>query len=91
MICLIWEICCPNRITRLAKLAGIKAQIGYNRWPGGYGGRPSGRCRHHAGPAQFDVETHDRVWRRIAGWCLQSRKTTDIVLQALLMACDADS
>ena len=40
---------------------------------------------------QFDVETHDRVWRRIAGWCLQSRKTTDIVLQALLMACDADS
>ena len=34
------EQCSPNRIARLARLAGIKAQIGYKRRPGGYGGKP---------------------------------------------------
>jgi putative transposase len=28
------ETCCPNRVARLATLAGIKAQIGYKRRPG---------------------------------------------------------
>lgn len=28
-----------NRIARLTKLAGIKAQIGYKRRPGSYGGK----------------------------------------------------
>lgn len=31
------ETSCANRIARLAKLAGIKAQIGYKRRPGSYG------------------------------------------------------
>jgi putative transposase len=35
------EKCCPNRIARLAKEAGIKAQIGYRRRPGTYGGKPA--------------------------------------------------
>ena len=35
------ETICPNRVARLTKLAGIKAQIGYKRQPGSYGGRPS--------------------------------------------------
>jgi HTH-like domain len=35
------ETCCPNRVARLARLAGIRAQIGYKRKPGSYGGRPS--------------------------------------------------
>jgi putative transposase len=35
------ETCCPNRVARLAKLAGIKAQIGYKRRPGMYGGKSS--------------------------------------------------
>lgn len=35
------EIRCPNRVARLTRLAGIKAQIGYKRRPGIYGGRPS--------------------------------------------------
>ena len=35
------ETCCPNRVARLAGLAGIKTQIGYKRRPGIYGGRPS--------------------------------------------------
>jgi len=28
------ETCCPNRVARLARLAGISAQIGYKRRPG---------------------------------------------------------
>ena len=35
------DICCPNRVARLARLAGIKAQIGYRRRSGKYGGKPS--------------------------------------------------
>ncbi len=27
------ETCCPNRVARLARLAGIRAQIGYKRRP----------------------------------------------------------
>src|SRR5690606_41949682 len=35
------ETCCPNRVARLASLAGIKARIGYKRRPGSYGGKSS--------------------------------------------------
>ena len=35
------ESICPNRVSRLAQLAGIRAQIGYRRRPGSYGGKPS--------------------------------------------------
>jgi putative transposase len=28
------EMCCPNRVARLTRLAGIKAEIGYKRRPG---------------------------------------------------------
>ncbi|CUH63569.1 putative transposase OrfB [Thalassovita gelatinovora] len=31
------ETSCPNRIARLARLAGVQAQIGYKRRPGTYG------------------------------------------------------
>jgi len=99
----------PNRVARLAKLAGIKAQIGYKRRPGSYGGRPS-MIVDNTLDRQFDVDVPDRVWvtdityirtlegfaylavvidlysRRIVGWSMQSRQTTDVVLQALLMA-----
>ena len=35
------EMCCPNRVARLTRLAGSTAQIGYKRRPGIYGGRPA--------------------------------------------------
>jgi putative transposase len=103
------ETCCPNRVARLARLAGIKAQIGYRRRPGTYGGKPSVVVDNTL-DRQFDVEAPDRVWvtdityirtlegfsylavvidlysRRVVGWSMQSRQTTDVVLQALLMA-----
>jgi len=103
------ETCCPNRVARLAKLAGINAEIGYKRRPGSYGGKPS-LVVDNTLNRQFDVGTPDKVWvtdityirtlegfvylavvinlysRRVVGWSVQSRQTTDVVLQALLMA-----
>ena len=35
------ETCSPNRVARLTRLAGIRAQVGYKRRPGSYGGKPS--------------------------------------------------
>lgn len=103
------ETCCPNRVARLARLAGIRAQIGYKRRPGKYGGKPS-LVVDNTLNRQFDVDAPDVVWvtdityirtyegfaylavvidlysRRVVGWALQNRQTTDIVLQALLTA-----
>lgn len=45
------ETCCPNRVARLAKLAGIKARIGCKRRPGSHGGKPSLVVEQYAGPA----------------------------------------
>lgn len=103
------ETCCPNRVARLTRLAGIKAQIGYKRRPGSYGGRPS-LVVDNTLARQFDVAAPDKAWvtdithirtlegfaylavvldlhsRRVVGWSMQSRQTTDVVLQALHMA-----
>lgn len=103
------EKCCPNRVARLAKLAGIKAQIGYKRRPGNYGGKPS-LVVDNTLDRQFNVNAPDRVGvtdityirtlegfaylavvidlyaRRVVGWAMHGRQTTDVVLQALLMA-----
>ena len=103
------ETSCPNRVARLAKLAGIKAQIGYKRRPGSSGGKLSGVAANIL-DRQFDVAAADRAWvtdityirtlegfaylavvldlysRRVVGWSMQSRQTTDVVLQALHMA-----
>ncbi len=55
------ETCCFNRVARLAQLAGIRAQIGYKRRPGTYGGRPSVIVDNTL-DRQFNVEAPDRVW-----------------------------
>ena len=94
-------------MARLTRLAGIKAQIGYKRRPGKYGGRPSIAVDNTL-DRQFEVAHPDRIWvtdityiktyegfaylavvidlfsRRVVGWAMQSRQTTDLVLQALL-------
>lgn len=103
------ETSCANRIARLARLAGIKAQIGYRRRPGSYGGKPSVVVNNTLN-RQFDVDAPDTAWvtdityiktmegfaylavvidlfsRRVIGWSLQSRQTSEVVLQALHMA-----
>lgn len=90
-------------------MAGIKAQIGYKRRSGKYGGKPSVAIDKTL-DRQFDVSSPDRVWvtdityiktcegfsylavvidlfsRKVVGWIMQSRQTTDLVLQALFMA-----
>ena len=55
------ETCCPNRVARLARIAGIKAQIGYKRRPSKYGGSPSVVAQNTL-DRQFDVDTPNRVW-----------------------------
>lgn len=55
------ETCSPNRVARLDRLAGIKAQIGYKRRPGKYGGKPSVVVDNTLS-RQFDVDAPDRFW-----------------------------
>ncbi len=55
------ETCCPNRVARLAKLADIKALIGYKRRPGSYGGKPS-MIVNNTLARQFGVGASDKVW-----------------------------
>ncbi|MDP9591326.1 UNVERIFIED_ORG: hypothetical protein J2W19_003902 [Shinella zoogloeoides] len=55
------EMCCPNRVARLTRLAGIKAQIGYKRRPGIYGGRPAVAIDNTL-DRQFDVAAPDKAW-----------------------------
>lgn len=97
-----------NRVERLANLAGIKAQIGYQKKPNQCGGKPS-IVVDNTLDRQFDVSAPDRAWvtdityirtqegfaylcvvidlysRRIVGWALRSRQSTEVALQALLM------
>ncbi|WP_169729160.1 IS3 family transposase [Congregibacter litoralis] len=104
----IGECCGPNRVHRLMRDAGIRAQVGYRK------------PRHKAGKAhdvtpnvlqrQFNpaapnerwatdithIRTHegwlylavviDLFSRRVIGWSMQSRITSDLVLDALLMS-----
>jgi len=103
------ETCCPNRVDRLAQIAGIRAQIGYKKRPGKYGGKPS-LVVDNTLDRQFDVEAPDKAWvtdityirthegfaylavvldlfsRRVVGWAMHGRQTTNVVLQALLAA-----
>lgn len=51
----------PNRVARLANLAGIRAQVGYKRRPGFCGGKPSVVVDNTLG-RQFDVDAPDTVW-----------------------------
>jgi len=99
------ESICPNRVARLAQLAGIKAQIGHERRTGRYGGKQLVVVDNTL-DRQFDVEAPDKVWvtdityirtqeglsylavvidlhsRRVIGWSMQNRQSTDVVLQA---------
>jgi len=103
------ELCSPNRVARLANLAGIKAQIGYKRRPGRYGGKPA-IIAENTLARNFEVAIPNEIWvtdityirtregwaylavvidlfsRRVVGWSMQSRMTTGLALQALLMA-----
>ena len=55
------ETSCPNRVARLTRIAGIKAQIGYKRRPGIYGGKPS-IVIDNTLDRQFDVADPDKAW-----------------------------
>lgn len=55
------ETGCPNRVARLVRIAGIRAEIGYKRKPGKYGGRPSVVVDNTL-DRQFDVAEPNTAW-----------------------------
>ena len=55
------ETCCANRVAWLARLAGTRAQIGYKRRSGKYGGRPAIAVDNTLN-RQFEVRAPDKVW-----------------------------
>ncbi len=55
------ETCSPNRIARLANKASIKAQVGYKRRPGTYGGSSAIVAANQLGQV-FDTASPDQVW-----------------------------
>jgi putative transposase len=60
-LCSFGERCGPNRVLRLARLAGIKAQIGYVKRPGKYGGKPAVVAVNRL-EQSFGVLKPDCVW-----------------------------
>jgi len=57
------ETFCPNRVARFARLAGIRAQIGYKRRPGKYGGKPSIVVDNTLNRQfEFDVGAPNQFW-----------------------------
>ncbi len=103
------EAVSEKRVARLARLAGIQAQIGYKKKPGVYGGKPSVVVDNTL-DRQFAVDAPDRACvtdiaylrthegfaylcviielfsRRVVGWAVHSRQTSELAVQALLMA-----
>ena len=103
------EAVSENRVARLARLAGVQAQIGFEKKPGVYGGKPS-IVVDNTLDRQFAVDAPDRAWltditylrthegfadlcvvidlfsRRVVSWAVQSRQTSELAVQALLMA-----
>jgi len=55
------EACCPNRVARLAQNAGIKAQIGYKRKAGLYGGKPAVTAPNHLN-RDFKMDAPNQAW-----------------------------
>ena len=55
------ESCSRNRVARLMRGEGLRAQRGYGRRPGKYGGRPAVVAPNHLNRA-FDVTEPNQVW-----------------------------
>lgn len=55
------ESCGPNRVYRLMQLAGIKAEVGYNKRRGHYGGKPAVVAPNTL-DRQFDPEEPNEAW-----------------------------
>lgn len=60
-LCDLGEDISPNRAWRLARLAGIRAQIGYKKKPGSYGGSPAVVANNTLN-REFDVDAPDQFW-----------------------------
>ena len=66
--------CSPNKVARLCQQSGIRAQIGYKRRKGYYGGKPTVVADNHL-ERRFEVDHPNKVWvtdityiRTYEGW-----------------------
>lgn len=55
------ECCGKHRVARLMRAEGLRAQVGYGKRRGQYGGRPAQVAPNHL-DRQFDVDAPNRVW-----------------------------
>ena len=55
------EVISENRVARLARIAGVQAQIDYMKKPGVYRGKPSGVMDNRL-DRPFAVDARDRAW-----------------------------
>ena len=60
-LCDLGEDISPTRAWRLVRLAGIRAQIGYKKRPGSYGGSPAVVVCNTLN-REFDVDAPDQFW-----------------------------
>jgi putative transposase len=60
-LCDMGEDISPNRAWRLARLAGMRAQIGCKKKPGSYGGSPAVVADNTLN-REFDVDAPDQFW-----------------------------
>ncbi|WP_434049061.1 IS3 family transposase [Marinobacter salarius] len=103
------ERCSKNRVYRLMRAEGIRAQRGYKRHKGYYGGEPAHVAPNHLN-RDFEAQEPNERWvtdityirthegflylaavldlfsRQIVGWSMKPRMSTDLVMDALLMA-----
>jgi putative transposase len=55
------EFCGANRVARLMRAEGLRAQRGYGRLPGKHGGKPAAVAPNHL-QREFSVSQPNRVW-----------------------------
>lgn len=103
------ERCSKNRVYRLMKAEGIRAQRGYKRHKGYYGGESAHVAPNHL-DRDFEAQKPNERWvtdityirthegslylatvldlfsRQVVGWSMKPRMSTDLVMDALLMA-----
>ncbi|PAU77061.1 IS3 family transposase [Halovibrio salipaludis] len=103
------EQCSKNRVYRLMRREGIRAQRGYKRHRGYYGGKPAHVAPNHLN-RDFQASSPNERWvsdityirthegylylatvvdlfsRQVVGWSMKQRMSTDLIMDALLMA-----
>ncbi len=91
------EVCGRHRVARLMCLEGLRSQTGYRRRPGKYGGKPAVASPNKVWVTDITcIRTYegwlylavvlDLFSRQVVGWSMKTQMTSDLAIDALLMA-----